>query len=120
MTEGTGRPTVWILKEQVRTGRDGSPVVFDYSPLYEYGNIEFITTFDPPTTPSESMNEQWDKEVAHFHRLYEPETDWIVPTGSPYGIFKLGYLLGRINSQSKPKLLVWQNRQNKYFPIDLL
>jgi len=114
-----GRPTCYVIKENVKINRDGEPVVFDYSGLYEYGNVEFVTTFDPPHTPSVSMNEQWDKEVERFFEKFDPSVDWIVPTGSPYAIFKLAHRLARAFNPAGPlpRLLVWQNRTGRYYPV---
>lgn len=110
------KPTVWILKEQTVTRQNG-PVVFDYTGVLEYGDIEFVTNLDYPPSPSETVKEEWVRQMKAFMAKYNPETDWIVPTGSPLSLFVAGAI---VSSLDKPvKLLVWQQRAQRYYPVTI-
>ncbi len=112
MNSPNKRPTVWVVKEQMKTGPHGvSPM--DYSSAYEYGDLRFITEFDPPLHQG-TVREEWDKQVLKFVKEYDPSTDFVVLTGSPLAIFLVGTILGAINSQHRPRLLVWRREQSRY------
>lgn len=104
------RPTVWVLKEQLRAGTP-----FDYSAAYAFGDVEFITTFDPPIHPKSTILDSWCINVYKFINEYDPERDYLVPTGSPLGILMLGIALG-CSKRKPPRILLWNRFTNLYVP----
>lgn len=104
------RPTVWVLKEQMKQGANGSSPM-DYSPAYEFGDVCFITDFDLPTHPDSSIAKEWRKKISDFIRIFDPDRDFVILTGSPLAIFTLGRLL---DACPKVQILVWRREQNRY------
>jgi hypothetical protein len=116
------RPTVWVLKEQMRAGPNG-PAPMDYTAAYEFGDIKFITEFDPPLHGKSTVLVEWHKAVACFLDEFDETRDFIIPTGSPFGIFLFGRVLGEdiANHEYKqpPKILIWRREQNRYVPTTI-
>lgn len=111
------RPTVWVVKEQVMRGPTG-PVPMDYTAAYEYGDVEFITETDFPTTRGPSaLKLHWHERVkAVMHEM--SNDDFIVLTGGPLSIFLIGFVLG-VFGELTPTLLIWNREQSKYVPVSL-
>jgi len=107
------RPTVWVVKEQIKTGSQGSSPM-DYTPAYEYGDVKFITDFDMPLHPASSLHAEWHSRVRGFIKDYNPEVDFLILTGSPLAIFLVGHALSQIRSQFPIKILVWRREQGRY------
>lgn len=107
-------PRVYIIKEQVARGESG-PVVVDYTPALEWGDIEFITDHDMPLYPRSSLQATWNKRVRQFVAEYDPECDYIVTTGQPIAMFTVGWALGRAGKA--PRFLVWRREENRYRPV---
>lgn len=111
----TKRPTVWVIKEQMKSGPNG-PEPMDYTPAYEYGDLRFITEFDPPLHPG-TIRAEWDKQVAKFIEQMDVDRDYLVLSGSPLAIFLIGAKLGEckgIGNLSLPRVLVWRREQGRY------
>lgn len=118
MNNASARPTVWVVKEQALRGPTG-PAPMDYTPAYKYGDVQFITDCDLPLTRGTSgLKDLWTQQVKKFHRVYNPDRDYIVLTGSPLAIFLIGAIIGAINSTYRPKILVWRRESNEYVPFD--
>lgn len=128
------RPQVWIVKEQVRRGASG-PEAMDYTPAMKYGDLRFITDFDPPphAVPGSSVLRSWREKVNEFRNEFDPETDWIIASGQPTAMMMVAYLLGRqdgMNSEfdsvhdgkarSAPRFLLWRREEGGYIPYDPL
>lgn len=109
------RPTVWIVKEQVRRG-DAGTAPMDYTPAYAFGDIKFITEFDPPIYPGSNLLRNWEDQVRNFVKEYDPSNDYIILTGAPLAIFLIGAIVGQIKSSHPVKILVWRREQNAYVP----
>jgi hypothetical protein len=108
------RPTVWVLKEQMVSG---SPM--DYSAAYEYGDVEFITDFDPPVGRTRStIGAQWRQAVLRFIDSVDSENDYIILTGAPLAIFMCGLIMAQAGIMLK--ILVWRREQGKYVVFDPL
>jgi hypothetical protein len=103
--------TVWIIKEQVRRG-DTGPMVMDYSPAMEYGELEFITRHDMPLYGRSSVQDVWNDDVIRFVKEYDEANDYIVATGQPSAIFAVGWALGMAGKT--PRFLVWRREENRY------
>ena len=107
---------VWIVKEQVIRG-DAGPIVMDYTPAMEYGDLEFITTHDMPLYGKSSVQDMWNQDAAHFAMAYDEQTDYIVTTGQPTAIFTVGWVLGLV--RKAPRFLVWRREEGKYRPLNV-
>lgn len=106
------RPKVWAIKEQVKTTSAGA-VPMDYSAAYEYGDLEFITDMDPPLHPG-TVRLEWERQVLRFLKVFDPDRDYVILTGSPLAIFLVGQLLGGIEHLRRPRVLVWRREQSRY------
>lgn len=109
------RPTVWVVKEQIRQSSSGSSPM-DYTPAYEFGDIKFITEFDLPIHPKSTIAEEWRQAVLRFTQELDPQRDYIVLTGQPAAIFVIGMILGYL--EIVPQILVWKREQNRYIPYN--
>lgn len=110
------RPTVWVLKEQVRRDHNGSAPM-DYTPAYRFGNIEFITDFDLPLHDGSSLGRAWHKAVDAALARMDAHRDYIILTGQPFAIMSLGMKLSQHFTRI-PNLLVWRREQACYVPVD--
>lgn len=106
------KPIVWVLKEQVMSTPNG-PVPMDYTAAMRFGEIQFITEYDPPAHPGSSLREQFDRSLEKFVGTFDPQNDFIVPTGSPLAIVSLGRVLGR-RFTAPFRVLVWRREQQRY------
>lgn len=111
------RPTVWVIKEQVKSTPSG-PTPVDYTPACAYGDLQFITEFDLPVHHGSTVADQWYLAVLDFVHKYNHETDYIVLTGSPLAIFLVGHVLAIV--KKSPRVLVWRREQNQYLVYDPL
>jgi hypothetical protein len=105
------RPTVWVLKEQVKSGPNGV-ASFDYTPAYKYGDIRFMTDFDLPVHAGSSLARAWHLAVDSCLGEMDDEKDFLILTGAPLAIYALGQKIAA--AQMRPKLLVWRREQNAY------
>lgn len=116
------RPTVWAVKEQMRRDASGASVPMDYSPVYKYGDLQFITHFDPPiyarpVRPNHAgVMDEWGAQVKSFLEQFDASRDFIVLTGAPIATFVVGMLVGWSGIQ--PKVLVWRRERNTYDVFD--
>lgn len=109
-------PIVWICKEQMMRGGEGS-VVMDYTPAYQYAqDIRFVSKREIPLLPGSVVRQDWEDDVMLFADQYNPLTDYIIPTGNPAAIFMIGYALGKIGKV--PRFLVWRREDNHYRILD--
>jgi hypothetical protein len=105
---------VWVVKEQVIRG-DAGPIVMDYTPAMEYGDLEFITMHDMPLYGKSSVQDMWNQDASHFALKYDDQNDFIVTTGQPTAIFTVGWVLGLV--RKTPRFLVWRREEGKYRPL---
>lgn len=111
------RPTVWAIKEQTRRDASGQTVPMDYSPVYKYGDLRFITSFDPPIYPRVGdLMLEWQKSIRTFLDTID-ENDFIVLTGAPIATFVVGVMMGW--SGKLPRVLVWRRERNAYELFDV-
>jgi len=122
------KPIVWIVKEQVKRDQIGGLAAMDYSPAMKWGELRFITSFDPPVmTSRSSLLEGWKKAVDHFIDEFDASTDFIIASGQPTAMMMIGYLLGEANMdsdglfiQNAPRFLLWRREEGQYIPYDPL
>lgn len=105
------RPTVWVLKEQVRSSSNG-PSPLDYTPAYKFGDIRFMTDFDLPVYQGSSFAKAWHLAVDSALGDFDEERDYLVLTGAPLAIYTLGKKMA--DARLNPRLLVWRREQNAY------
>lgn len=110
------KPIVWVIKEQLIRDATGSSAM-NYEPAMAFGDIKFITHTDMPLYPSSQVQLNWNRDVATFISMYNPETDYIITTGQPTAIFTVGYLLGLAGKT--PRFLVWKREDNQYRVLDI-
>ena len=108
------RPTVWVLKEQVKSTTNG-PVPMDYTAAYAYGNIRFITEMDLPLHPNSTVAKEWSKQVEKFMKEVNAN-DYVILTGQPLAMFLFGALCAV--AEFIPNLLVWRREQSRYVVYD--
>lgn len=106
------KPVVWILKEQVQSTPSG-PVPFDYTPAMKFGEVRFITEYDPPVHPNSSLREKFEVQVHKFLSEFVPHRDFVMVTGSPYAILLFGQMLGR-HVRVPVRTLVWRRERQCY------
>lgn len=105
------KPTVWVVKEQMMRG-DLSSVAMDYGPAMMFGDLQFITHQDMPLHPGSSVQQVWDSEVDRFAREFNPQLDFVIPTGQPMAILCVGWWLGMVGKT--PRFLIWRPQENQY------
>jgi hypothetical protein len=98
------KPIVWIVKEQVRRLQTGVEAM-DYTPAMKYGELRFITDFDPPTHAQKStLLEAWGKSVRAFLKEFDPRTDFVVASGQPTAMMLIAWLMGIHQAANVPPL----------------
>lgn len=122
-------PIVWIVKEQVRRGTTG-PEAMDYTPAMKWGELRFITQYDPPShvTRGSSLMKSWWSEVQNFYTEFNPEIDFIIASGQPTAMMMVAYLVGRYHGNNTefgrpiaaPRFLLWRREEGGYIPYDPL
>lgn len=112
------RPTVWVVKEQVKQGPTGAQPM-DYTPAYQFGDLKFITDIDPPLHANSTVQTLWNDQVRRFISEFDTEHDWLILTGSPLAIARIGKFLGELKSQHPVRVLVWRREQGRYVPTTL-
>lgn len=103
----TTKPRVFVTQEV--------PSV-DYTPAIDYGDLVFVTSNGDRLSPHpQSLNntvimEQIGRKLADF-----THDDYLVCTGAPA---QMAIVAARLGDRLK-KLLVWDNREMKYFEVKL-
>lgn len=122
------KPIVWIVKEQVKRDNVGGISPMDYTPAMKWGELRFITSFDPPPMVTRSsLLEAWKKAVDAFIDEFDASTDFVIASGQPTAMIMIGYLLGEANMdsdglfiQNAPRFLLWRREEGAYIPYDPL
>jgi hypothetical protein len=93
---------VWVLQENRHN---------DYAPAQEWGEVEFITKNDltPFNKSASTINFMYDLGI--FLSKYVPGVDFIIPTGNPIAMIKMGMEL----PVGEHKFLKWDQRRNTYY-----
>jgi hypothetical protein len=107
------RPTVWVLKEQMRSAEHAARTM-DYTPAMKFGDLRFVTEFDPPLHPHSTVYANWERAVSDFCHEFDETRDFIICTGQPTAIFMIGFHLA--NWGKKPQFLVWRRQDGQYVP----
>lgn len=95
---------VWVLQENVH---------LDYAPAAEWGDVEFITRHDVSPFKRSQQAEGFESDMKKFISKYIPGTDYIILTGNPVAIVKLGMDIPR----GEHKFLKWDVRRNQYHEV---
>lgn len=115
------KPIVWIVKEQVRRIQTGVEVM-DYTPAMKYGELRFITNFDPPShVQKSSLMEAWGKAVKSFLDEFDPRIDFLIASGQPTAMMLVAYMIGlHHGTGNQPRFLLWRREEGMYLPYDPL
>lgn len=89
---------------------------FDYSPAEAYGDVVFLTGDELVPIKGSLRNESLIDSLRFQLQKYDPEEDFILPSGSPYVSALVFYILGSKNV-GKLRMLRWSNRDKQYTPI---
>lgn len=91
---------------------------YDFSPAEAYGEVVFVTSKDLNNLRQSQHNESVIAQIKDSLKHYNPETDWLVISGSPYVASVVFMLIG----QKRPahvQILRWDNRDFKYQPLHI-
>lgn len=91
---------------------------FDFSPAERFGTVSFITADDVYNSKNSLHNMGLIRQVRRALRNYDPDTDFIVPVGSPYVQAVVFWVLGLMGHESI-SILRWSNRDHLYVPVAL-
>ena len=85
----------------------------DYGDAERFGEVSFITRRNLRPCPNSLINQDIKADIAHGCKAFNPDTDYLVLTGSPINI---GYAFSEIrkNSPHGFRLLQWNSRSYKY------
>lgn len=107
----TGRPIVWVLKEQVKSSASGITPM-DYTAALKFGDLQFMTDFDIPLHHSSSVADEWFKAISRVVKVFDQERDYIILTGQPLAMFICGQMFQ--SAGIRPRILVWRRQQEMY------
>ena len=86
----------------------------DYTPALEFGDLVFVTSVgDRASSIPTSINNEEIIDKIRFRLKDFTEDDYLLCTGAPNWMAICGSILG----DRLRKLLVWDNRENRYFII---
>jgi hypothetical protein len=90
----------------------------DFTKAEQFGAVVFLSVDrrdDFNNVHPSEHNERLVSHIKHGLRDFDPEFDWLVPTGSPYISAVVFALLGK--SVSRLRILRWDNRDFMYRPL---
>ena len=107
-TEQTKGPIAYAL---IDNGR------FDMSPAERFGSVEFVLArdFSPYVSPA---NIEIENRVRQFIKRFRPDTDFLIPVGSPTTILRVGMMM-RNAGITRCKLLHFEPRRLTYTVIEV-
>lgn len=97
--------------------QEAKPGTIDYSPAKVYGNLEFLTIMDFSPEDDSIYNMVLIQELRAKLHDFNPETDYVVITGSPVVAGAVFMVLRE--RQTKVKVLRWSNRAFAYSVVTL-
>lgn len=80
----------------------------------DYGEIRFITGNEYSHVVNNRTNGRIDRDIREFIKDFDPDTDYLVFTGSPMTNFKVARAVEREYPLHKVDCLGWSNQANKY------
>lgn len=87
-----------------------------YLEAERYGEITFLTREDLNNTKNSPHNEAVFRDLKYGLRNFNPDEDFIVPSGSPYITAAVFLILGNMGFKHI-KVLRWDNRDFTYIPM---
>ena len=97
------KPLVWVTQENPK---------FDYTPAEKYGELRFITCKDYTNNENSLFNSGLSEEIMLELREFNPDVDYLLPSGSPVVMMAVAAILGR--DCRNLKILKWNNRNNAW------
>lgn len=91
---------------------------FNYEPAEEFGEVEFVTADEYSPLKSSIRNLAVLRSVKRFASLFNPETDFVAPSGSPT-ITGLCFLALGHRGHKRVPVLAWSNQEKKYRKVVL-
>lgn len=82
----------------------------------QFGEVCFVTKDDLNNTKGSLHNASLLRAIKLVLRDFDPEKDYIVPTGSPYVSAAVFLILG-LAGHKNIKVLRWNNRNETYIPL---
>lgn len=98
---------VWVTQEMSK---------FNYLDAENYGEVRFLTARDYSSMVGSLSNDALLKDIRDRLSEFNPETDYLVPTGSPLVVMVVMSIVARKYSTNRFKVLKWDNRHMKYIP----
>lgn len=99
-------PTVWIAQEQRQ---------FDYSPAEKFGEVKFMSMHEYSKLSSGGRNDQLLAELRKAAAEFNPDTDYLVLTGSPTLMGVVAHMV--LSQHPTIRTLVWNNQTREYRPL---
>ena len=103
MNNDVRKPRVMITQETEHSFIDAE----------QYGTVVFITRDDLNNTKGSLHNEALFRTIKAMLRDFNPDTDYIAPSGSPYVTAAVFLVLGNMGFKNI-KILRWDNRGFNY------
>lgn len=88
----------------------------NYVEAERWGKVEFLTANDFNNMRGSLVNERLVRSLKHGLRNHDPESDWIVVSGSPYVAAAVFLILG-LKGHRRVQILRWDNRDFVYRPL---
>jgi hypothetical protein len=105
-------PRVFVTQE-VRNPRQN----IDYSPARKFGDVVFLTMMDFSSDEGSISNKALIEEIRTRLRDFNPQTDFVVTTGSPV-VAAVVFMILRERT-SMVKFLRWSNRDYCYQEVTI-
>lgn len=91
---------------------------FNYTPAEKHGDVRFITNKDYSPSRSSLHNPSLTQDIRRVLENFDPENDYIVPTGSPIVLMVVAAVLAE-KGLKVFRILKWDNRDFMYVPMTI-
>lgn len=91
---------------------------WDFRDAEAYGTIQFLTRDDLHNVKGSLHNARLLSDLRQQLKAFDPETDWVIITGSMYVAAAVFLILGSKGHSYVP-ILRWNNRDRKYIPLHM-
>jgi hypothetical protein len=109
---------IYILREQIVRDASGTNSPVDYSPALDHGDsLSVVTRYEADQVIGGSeMAKNMVEDLRSFAMAYNPDKDYIIPTGAPTMILLVGMLLHAAGHR-RVRMLKWSPRDRRYRKI---
>lgn len=91
---------------------------WDFTDAERFGRISFLASDDLHNTKGSPHNERLLADLRNKLVKFNPKTDWILVTGSPFISAAVFLILGHFGHRYVP-ILRWNNRDRRYTPLHM-